>query len=327
MMKKPPLLLFARVAIAILLLLLLFLFGRLHFDLFERIDYLVLASTIPLYVLGFLVAIYRWLCLIRALGIPISLWDTTRLTMSGMWISSVVPGGSVFAGDVARTAIFAFESPNNRLRVLGSVVMDRLLGLIAILVIAAVALLFNKALLIGNRYLQILGLVIVSLIVAAFGVLALAMSRRLYNRVSSLQILKKMPQHTLLLKILDSFFLFRSHPWVLIRAHLVSYLGHGSMIAAICIIAQSIGIHLQNISEYLFAIAVGIISAMIPISGPAGIGSGNVGFALSFSLVHSKYGAELALLWQVTFMLASQLGLPFFLMGRKAGDPGQNRAD
>ena len=102
----------------------------------------------------------------------------------------------------------------------------------------------------------------------------------------------------------------------MIKAHLVSYLGHGSMIFAIFTLAQGIGIQL-SFSEYLFAISIGIISAMIPVSGPVGVGAGNVGFAASFAFVSSNYGAELALLWQATFILASQIGLPFFLIGRR----------
>jgi hypothetical protein len=89
------------------------------------------------------------------------------------------------------------------------------------------------------------------------------------------------------------------------------------MIVAIFILAKHINIALNNISEYLFAISLGIIAAALPISGPVGIGAGNLGFAVSFGFVHSHSGADLALVWQATFILASQTGLIFFMLNRR----------
>jgi hypothetical protein len=87
-------------------------------------------------------------------------------------------------------------------------------------------------------------------------------------------------------------------------------------------LAEAIGTDAQyNLLDYLFAISIGLISATIPISGPAGIGTGNVGFAASFALVNLNHGAEIALLWQVSYILVCQIGLFFFLTGKKRREP------
>lgn len=316
-MNKRAVLTSIRIGIAVLLLLLLLLSGWLDFDIFSRVTLMSLMAPLPFYILAFLAGIYRWRCLVQAAKIPISLWDITRLTMTGIWVSSVIPGGSIFAGDAARTSLFAAENSSRRTSALISVFFDRLLGMLAILVIAAVALLLNVSPLIRNPWLQSIGLILISLITLSFVVALIALSRKAYDFLTSSQVIRRIPGHGLFLKVISAFHLFQNRKSAIIRAHLVSYLGHGSMIFAIFILAKRIGIQFNNFSEYVFAISIGIVSAMIPVSGPAGIGAGNVGFAASFALLGSNYGAELALLWQATLVLTCQIGLPFFLIGRR----------
>lgn len=306
-----------RIGIATLLLLVLRLSGLLDLNKLLRVPVFLFMAPLPFYIFGFFAAIYRWRCLLRAAGIPISTWDITRLTLTGIWVSSVIPGGSIFAGDAARTALFAVENSTGRMIALVSVFLDRVLGMLAIFVIAAAALFLDVSMLRKNLWLQMIGIILVSLIAVFFGIALATLSRTVYNFLTTVRAVKKVPGHQLFLKVLEAFHLFQNHWGGMLKAHFVSYLGHGSMIFAILILAQGIGIQLNSFSEYLFAISVGIISAMIPVSGPAGVGAGNVGFAASFALVSSNYGAELALLWQATFILASQVGLPFFLLGRR----------
>lgn len=317
MMNKRTLLLSIRIGLALLLLLALFLLGWLDFDVFSRITLKSLMAPLPFYILAFLAGIYRWRCLVRAAKIPISLWDITRLTMTGIWVSSVIPGGSILAGDVARTALFAVESSSRRTTALISVFLDRLVGMLAIFLIAVAALLLNISMLAENPWLQMIGLVLISLITLFLVIALTALSSKAYDFLTSSQVLRRIPGYKLFLKFLDAFHLFQNSHSAIIKAHLASYFGHGSMIFAILILAKQIGIQLNSPSEYVFAISIGIVSAMIPVSGPAGLGTGNVGFAASFALLGSNDGAALALLWQATLVLACQSGLPFFLMGRR----------
>lgn len=308
-----------RFSVAALLLFILHYSGHLDFGVFAQISPTVLLVTLPFYLIAFLVAIYRWWLLVRGMEISGSLWNVTRLTMTGLWVSSVFPGGSVFAGDAARATLLGRENPGTYTVSAVSVLMDRVLGMFAILMIAIVALLVNPSLVMKSLWLQLLTMTLVLTMIVPLSIVILAFSQRTYNWVLCSRLIKQIPGRSLLLKIMESFYLFRKCPKVLVKGHLISYIGHGSMICAIYILSTAVGITLDSIPEYLFAISVGIISSMFPISGPVGIGVGNVGFAVAFHLVNSDHGAELAILWQVTFILASQLGLLFFLVGRKTG--------
>jgi hypothetical protein len=267
--------------------------------------------------------IIRWWWLARAGMLPISLWDSVRLSMSGVWVSSIIPGGSVFAGDATKAVIFATEnSKSNKISALVSIIIDRVLGSLAIFIISGMALLCRFSMIMKNIWLQMVGALVLLGILLLIGIIFIGLSKGTYNNFISMKIFKRIPGHKLILKLVDSFFMFRNSVNVLVKAHIISYLGHSSMIFAVFILAEAIGTDAQyNLLDYLFAISIGLISATIPISGPAGIGTGNVGFAASFALVNLNHGAEIALLWQVSYILVCQIGLFFFLTGKKRREP------
>jgi len=237
--------------------------------------------------------------------------------MTGIWISSVIPGGSIFAGDAARTVLFPVENSSRRTTAIISVLLDRLLGMLAIFVIAAAALFLNVSMMMKNQWLHKIGFALISIITLSLAMILIAVLRRPHDFLASSRLLGRIPGHRMFLKVLNAFHSFRNCKNAMVKAHLASYLGHGSMICAIIILAKHIGIQLNTPSEYVFAISVGIVSAMIPVSGPVGLGAGNVGFAASFTLLGSNDGAALALVWQATLVISCQIGLPFFLIGRR----------
>jgi len=291
--------------------------GRLNLAVLSKIGFHSLAVTIPFYFFSFFWGILRWRIIAKACNLPLSLWSATRLSMSGNWISSIVPGGSLFSGDVARATIFALENKEMRLMGLTSIIVDRILGLLSILIICVLSLLVNFHLLNRNAWLRFMSLVLAFFVVVFIVMLVLLLSKKASDFLIFSDYLKTIPGIKIFLDILNNFYIFRNDVPSLLKAHLVSYLGHISMMIAIFNLAHHIGISLGTKSEYFFAISLGIMTATLPISGPVGVGAGNVGFALSFGVVNSSSGADLALAWQLTFIMASQVGLFFFMLNRK----------
>lgn len=306
-----------RFSLAIVILFILFYTKRLDYRCFGQINLNIILAPLTFYLISFFIGIYRWWFLIRSMGLSFSLWDVARLAMTGIWFSSVLPGGSIAAGDIARAAFFTIENPKLAGAALSSVFMDRLLGLFAIISIAGFALVTNPKLVMSNVWLQAIGISLIIITFIASMLIIVLTSKRLTRKIDSINIIKKLPFQDIIVSILKSFRAYSDCPRTLMKGFLISCLGHMSMILAIYIIAIYLGIYLPSLSAYLFAISIGITASMIPISGPAGIGVGNVAFALTFNLVNSDRGAELAIFWQITFILASQIGLPFFLIGKR----------
>lgn len=315
--RRQRLLLLGRLALAALILILLYGSGRLDLRRVFDVRIAAILISLPLYVISFLMGAYRWWYLVRAVGFPVPFWDIVRLTMTGVWLSSVLPGGSIAAGDAARATMLTLENRDRASIALASVFMDRLLGLFAIVGIAGVSLLMNHHAVTQIAWLRWVSTVLVGSVLVAGAGVAVVTSEKISHVFESLAVLRKMPLRGSFLRLLDGFRVFRDRPKALLMGFFVSCIGQASMVLAIYLLAVQSGVLLADTSAYVSAISIGIIAAMIPISGPAGIGTGNAGFAVTFALAGSSRGAELAALWQVTFVLASQVGLPFFLSSRR----------
>jgi len=310
---KQFLFLVLRFGLAVVLLGILYKTGRLDLGVVSKVRITTLLSTLPLYFLSFIAGIWRWQYLVRAVNLPISLYDTTRMTMIGIWFSSVMPGGSVIGGDAARIAYIAKQCPNRRTDAAVSVMIDRALGLMSILVIALLSVMLNEQIFLQNRWVKVIFFILFAGLFGLLILLLVSQSEPIRQRLEYLPWVRKIPGSRVIFNALAAFHDYRECRSALLKGHLVSYIGHGAMIIAIMLLARELDIHL-GIKEYLFAISVGLITAMIPISGPAGVGAGNVGFSATFSLLNAGYGAELAILWQASFILASQVGVVFFLL-------------
>jgi glycosyltransferase 2 family protein len=99
------------------------------------IDRRLLALVLGLVAVDRAVMILRWLLLLRAAGIPIATRDAARLFLVSSFVGSFLPAG--VGGDAARAYGLARESTSAS-EALASVAVDRVLGVMAIVVMAIV---------------------------------------------------------------------------------------------------------------------------------------------------------------------------------------------
>jgi len=141
---------------------------------------------------GVLVTALRWWMLLRIQRIRIPLWEAVRLTFLGQFYSLVVPG--TVGGDVVK-AYYVTKHTDAKAGAVLSVFIDRVLGLAALTLVAAVAL--GIALLSGlgqwsdpmiRRSVVVMGCVVVAVIVVMAIVLSGSLRRilhlqKLYSRL------------------------------------------------------------------------------------------------------------------------------------------------
>lgn len=94
-----------------------------------------------LIILGVLVRAYRWLLLLRGLGVHIAFRRLTAIYFVGGFFNTFLPSG--FGGDVVRVFEVAQNVPRNIAA--GTVIVDRLLGMLMLFVMALLALPFRPA--------------------------------------------------------------------------------------------------------------------------------------------------------------------------------------
>lgn len=84
---------------------------------------------------------HRLQILLRVLQVPLGYWRTLKYNCIGYFFNLAFPGGT--GGDVVKVFYVAREAPGRGAAVLTAILLDRVMGLLAVVMIAAGALLFT----------------------------------------------------------------------------------------------------------------------------------------------------------------------------------------
>ncbi len=93
-----------------------------------------LFAGMAIYGLVELLAGWRWVLLLRVQGVNLTVARTFSLLLIGLFFNFFIPGGT--GGDVVKIYYLLKETPGQRTAALLSVLMDRMIGLIALIVLA-----------------------------------------------------------------------------------------------------------------------------------------------------------------------------------------------
>ena len=85
-----------------------------------------------------MIAIHRLQILLRAQGVLLGYWRTMKYACIGLFFNAMLPGGA--GGDVLKIYYIARESPGKNPEIITAVLLDRCMGLVAVVTIAACAL-------------------------------------------------------------------------------------------------------------------------------------------------------------------------------------------
>ena len=107
--------------------------------------------NVPLFLLGaaaffsfVVIGNSRWWWLMRANGLGVGFFEAQRFAWIGLFCSNVLPGTT--GGDIVKAAFIARRCSVDKVRAVVSVVVDRIVGLLSLLVICSlsVPLVFNR---------------------------------------------------------------------------------------------------------------------------------------------------------------------------------------
>lgn len=120
-------------------------------------------------------SILRWFMLMRSVGVETTAWTVFRLGWIGVFFNNALPG--LTGGDLAKAVYATRDHPNQRTDAVISVIVDRIIGIVALALIAAVVIPFDF-----SRYGQVAALIYGFLAAAALGALV-TLSRRVKSRL------------------------------------------------------------------------------------------------------------------------------------------------
>ncbi|MBT6842763.1 MAG: flippase-like domain-containing protein [Candidatus Melainabacteria bacterium] len=280
-------------------------------DLFRSVDYLLIAANLPVFIVGIAINSYKWNLLIPSYRF--STLFTSNLIAA--YYSVFLPGQ--VASEGLKIYRLKDHKENDLPRLTCSVFVDKLIGVIGLLIVGSVGILLSSH---KEKLMPILyafGLTISAVLFLIFNTaLIIKIFRFLSKSLTKLQIMKKLDE--LLLSFENSFNEILHGQYILIiKTILLSIIFQTINIFGNFIVAKAIHIELPFV-DFLWIIALISIALVLPIT-IGGLGIRELSFvgifkflalpieaALAFSIAgygmliyHSSFGYLVDLIWGV----------------------------
>lgn len=264
-----------------------------------------------------LLTFIRWYLLVWAQGFEFSMRDAVRIGFLGYLFNYIAPGA--VGGDFIKGAFLVKEQSSRRLVALGTVVVDRLAGLLALLIVGAFVSFVPTTMGDGPEMRAFLS---TYRIVAAGGTAGLALLMLpAFVRSRFLQAMTRIPKVGRILGELINALLLYSHRWRVVVAVLVmSIFGHILMLG--CFYACALGIHRPDQvpgfwEHQQFMPAAELAGVFFPL--PAGMGAleGAIGYFYKLDGKSSGDGVLTGVAYRVISLLIAAIGAVFYASLRR----------
>ena len=260
--------------------------------------------------LGFIVTaqlliITRWWRLLCRLGCPMTFLQALRLGLIGMFFNSVVPGSA--GGDLVKTLVVVRENPGRRAEALASVVLDRFMGVVVLVMLAAVMVLF-----LGDDFARLRAPVLLFLL-GCLVMPAVFLSKTLRNLVGFDRLRERFPRLSRIDDFDAALLVLRKHPIEGFVAFLMTLANHLSMVGAIVTLGRAFG-DVLPVSSYLVLVPVANIVAAMPVAA-GGWGLGEAAYGILFGMAggNISIGAAASATSRLGLTLLGMLGGLFLL--------------
>ncbi len=255
---------------------------------------------------------YRLHVLLRPRVPGLKLFDVFRVTEIGMFFNFVIPGGA--SGDLMKAYYLYRLSPTQRDSLFAGVIMDRIVGVYAMVTMAVVAMLIRPQEILKQG--DVMTLFITVSAVALFLTLVFYKLVRSHGKPEGTRFLWKKIRHARM-GARTFFGTFALALFIQTAAVLVMFY-----------LARATGFHDLDLTALFIITPVGFIVSAIPIA-PAGIGVGQVAFYALYKLYTgdaSEVGPTIVTLYQVLMFFFSLPGLWYYLRSsRTEGNPSSSR--
>lgn len=108
-------------------------------DAVHRADTVWLAVALAAYGLTTFLGMLRWQLLLRSCGAPVAFCRNAQLTLVGLFANTFMPGG--MGGDLFKAVLVAREAPTLKPTVIMSIIMERVLGFVAMFLVSTTLIL------------------------------------------------------------------------------------------------------------------------------------------------------------------------------------------
>lgn len=260
----------------------------------------------------------RWRLLITTQGIFATRWQIFRLSMIGNFFNLAMPGG--VGGDIIKAFYFAKHYPAHKTVAATGVLIDRVLGLYAMMGMALLAMFFDLQHIetVPNLY-RLFQLLVFLFFITSFGLMFIfTKNQKIQNWIKTF--IEVMPYHSHILGVYESFNKYCAKKSDLLKVIFISFFAQFFTILFLYYTAKQITSEEINLIMFFYIAPIGFMATAIPIS-PAGIGIGQAAFFYLYNVYsnsNSDIGATMITAFQVIQFGLSLIGSYFYFSEKKS---------
>ena len=272
----------------------------------------VICSGIPAFL-----GIIRWRWILQVQGLDVRFSRLFSITFIGLFFNAFMLGST--GGDVVKAWYVAHETHHKKAESVATVVVDRLIGLLALFIIALVMMSIYYKRVFEDPKLLWFAVATLAVVLATVAITIVGLWRGLADKFPRLRAwLRRLPRYDMLRRLVDAYRVYASHPVVLTKTMLISFAVHFfSMLSIVCV-GRGLGIRSAGFIDYFLYLPIinSVTAVPITISG-FGLREGmymkmfaEVGVAEPAALVMSLLGYLANMFWSI-------VGAVFYLTHRK----------
>jgi uncharacterized protein (TIRG00374 family) len=227
-------------------------------------DWGLLAQAFVVVLIAHLVTYWRWQLLVHALGVPMPLTQAIRLGFLGTLLNLVSVGA--VGGDLFKAIEAARYADKKRAEVVASVLVDRAIGLLGLVMVAALSLSLAQQLSPRMHWIW-LGASLLSLI----GLVGLAVLVGLGHRFPIKWLAKVPVIGHVLYRVVHACMIFQGRPKLVVEMILSSLIVHSCLTLGCALISNALYDECPTLGQHFMTIPPAMAAATLPLT-PGGVG-------------------------------------------------------
>ena len=263
----------------------------------------------------------RWFVLVKALGFEFTIRDALRLGFIGYLFNFVAPGS--VGGDLVKAVLLAKEQPNRKTTAVATVLLDRILGMLAMFLIGACAAWPQwPEIRESTQLTSVVGLLVVGSVVGLVGLMLMLIPA--VTRSQAWQHLARLPVvGHMVAELVEGVRLYQSRPQALFLALGISLIGHVGTISSFYFSARGISgeSFVPGYAQHLFFIPVAELAGIVPLT-PGGVGLLEEAVNALYQLNGAADGTGIltCLAYRAVTLVIALIGVAYYLTSRREVD-------
>lgn len=262
------------------------------------------SGVVLAYPVHYLFVARRWQWLLRTHALDPGFWQALRLTWIGILMNNVFPSST--GGDLVKGWCIFRRAPVKRLPAVMTVLVDRVLGLVSLMLIGTIAIILQT----GRPELAGISRTASTVLLAILVSGLVFFSGRLRRLLRVEEIVARLPMSRQIQNLDNSLFHYRQHLGVLGKCVAISMAVHIWTIVAIYYLAIALGVHIKLVDFFIFMPIIWTSGAVAPTI--AGLGVIELLFQQFFSMpgvgATPSSAVALCVLYRITVLLSALPG-------------------